>query len=352
MRSAPAALSSTPCAPDIGAQRSARRLRLAERARRRFDRLEPQPPRRVAADPGDLGGEETLDDLDRLGEQRARVARLGRAGPAEPRRRRLRLDRDGLVDLARAAGEPRDFGAAEALGGEQRGEPAQAGAREARIRVRGILGEADAFGRADLDQRALGQGEQRPREGECPERDRGRHAGEAADPRTAQQPEQHGLRLIVGVMGGDDDIGADPSRAGAEQGVARRARKLLDSALGLGPGPFEAVMGQAEAPGERGDRLRLGGGARAQPMVDRGDGDRRPAARGRPARRQDQQCGRIGSAGHREQQALRRSQRRQQRRDPRRRKRRGTALRAFAQEQWSLRFSLSTTRFSAWVALG
>ena len=99
------------------------------------------------------------------------------------------------------------------------------------------------------------------------------HAGETGDARAADEAEQNGLGLIVGMMGGRDRAGADRPRMVDQQSVARLAGPLLHPGRGFGACPDERLVRDPEPCRERRDRLRLGGALRPQAMIDGGGGN-------------------------------------------------------------------------------
>src|SRR5262249_34862906 len=85
---------------------------------------------------------------------------------------------------------------------------------------------------------------------------------------------------------------------GRQQPVALLARALLQACPRLAAAPAQGAVGDAERARQPPDRARFGGGGRTQAVID-GDGDElRPALQAAaPARRQQQQRGRVGTAG-------------------------------------------------------
>ena len=229
--------------PDIGGERAPFGGGVAQEGRQRFDLLEADPGFVPAADRGDAPGEHALDDRDRLGGEGARVDRA----VAEPR-----LDLGGhagerLVRLGGAAGEAGETARVEPFVGEPPHERAQARARIGRVGVGRVVDERNAPGAAEGDEVGFRHAEQGPDERDAAAPGRGRHAGKARDARAAQEPEEHRLGLIVGVMGGRDRVGADRLSVSGEQPVARLPRPLLKPGRGLRAGPDERRMRDAEA---------------------------------------------------------------------------------------------------------
>ena len=119
------------------------------------------------------------------------------------------------------------------------------------------------------DEIALLQADERPGDGHAVTRGHRVHAPQARDAGTAQQAKQHGLRLIVGVMGGHDRVGADRLGVVDEQAVARFARALLHAGRGLRAFPLKNAVADAEPGAERGDRLRLLRALGPKAVIDR-----------------------------------------------------------------------------------
>ena len=233
------ALRRTLAPADIGAHAPIPGARLAQTPRSVL-RAPPGGSRAAACrHPGDLGGQQALGDLGRLVEQGGGAVRRRAARPSQPRRRRSRLRGDRLLHTGRAARQPGGFIDAEALGRQQAGQPTQMGSRKTRIVVRRIVGERRA---ATPGKRRSRSALRRPSSGRASVRLSCAAASSMprrpAIPRAAQQTEDHRLGLIVGVMGGDHDVGADPPGAGAQQAIAGLARPLLQTAARLGGRPI------------------------------------------------------------------------------------------------------------------
>ena len=134
-----------------------------------------------------------------------------------------------LLGLASAAREPVERLGVEAFLAEAGEKRAQAGAREARVGVGRVVDERRAARIGEGDEVALPQGHQRPPDRHAVAHGHDIHAAQASDAGAAQQAKEHGLRLIVGVMGGEQRLGADRPRIVDEQTVARLARALLQA---------------------------------------------------------------------------------------------------------------------------
>src|SRR5215468_6967522 len=107
-----------------------------------------------------------------------------------------------------------------------------------------------------------------------------------------------------------------PARRGRrrKQPVARRARRLLQSAPRLLALPAYGAMGHAEPACKLLDRARLAGGGRPQAVVDRDRDELWPALeRAAPARHQHQQRRRVGTAGDGEDESANAGERSKQR---------------------------------------
>ena len=170
---------------------------------------------------------------------------------------------------------------------------AQPGAGEARVGVGWVVDERRAARLGEGDELALLQADERPDDRHAVAGGRELHAAQSGDPGPAQETEQHRLRLIVGVMGGQQRIGADRLGVIDEQAVARLARALLQAARGLRALPLQNAMGDPEPGAERRDRLRLLPAFRPKAVIDRRRLDARPAAPPRPVVRHQEQRGRI-----------------------------------------------------------
>jgi len=242
----------------------------------------------------DSARQHAAHDLLGLGGERGGVAAAAVAKP-EPRLGGLRLSRQRRLDDRRTAGESRQRRRVEALVGDQ---PAQAGAGEAQVFVGGIANIGETARLAKGDELRLGEPEQRARDLDLAAPAARRHAGEPGDAGATQQPEQHGLGLIVEMMRGDDDGRADPPRLGGKQIVARRARALLQPRRRLFALPDQRCVRDAEARAELRHRRRFRRAFRSERVVD-GGGVELGAG---PFRRHRQQRRRIGAAGDGQQQ--------------------------------------------------
>ena len=183
------------------------------------------------------------------------------------------------------------------------------------------------------------------------ERTHSPHAGEAADPAAARQPEQDRLRLVVGMVRGDDVVGADRQGVPQQQVVARDARPLLQAALGLRPASSATSHAASRAcAGGRSHRVGFGAGLGAEPVIDGRDADRRRRVTCPPGRGKMQEGERIGAAGDGQQAGRRARHGREQRRKIERRRRRSVRAPQVA-GHWRRLASRSAPDFAV-VALG
>ena len=163
--------------------------------------------------------------------------------------------RQRLLGFAGAARQPVERLGVEAFLAEALKKRAQPGAREPRIGVGRVVDERRAARLGEGDEIALLQADERPGDRHAVAGGREIHAAQSGDPGPAQETEQHRLRLIVGVMGGQQRVGADRLGMIDEQPVARFARALLQAARGLRPLPLKNAMGDPKPGAERRDRL-------------------------------------------------------------------------------------------------
>lgn len=189
-------------------------------------RLQWQPGGIGPADAGDGARQQAAHDFDRLSGQRPRVASAGRA-QVKPRLGGVSGARERLLNPSGAARETGERRRIQPLRGQRLGQPAQTRASEARVFVGGIAGEGCAPRLAERNEFSLAKPEQGPCDLDLAAPASCRHAGKARQPRAARKAEQHGFGLIVEVMGGDDDAGADAAGFLRQQGVAGLARALL-----------------------------------------------------------------------------------------------------------------------------
>ena len=124
-----------------------------------------------------------------------------------------------------------------------------------------------------------------------------RHRGKPADAAAAGEPDQHRFGLIVERVSGEHMAGGRRPRRVREQPVALEPRRLLQPGRGLASAPAQRAVLDPERAGEplHGERFapRLG----AQAVVDRDGDELRPAlSRLAPARRENEQRGRVRPA--------------------------------------------------------
>ena len=271
------------------------------------DRLELAQRHRLVrpAGRGNAAGEHAQDDL------------LG--CPAQPRAvdaedaAAVRLHRSirlGAVSVGRAverrAGplqSPRTRG--QHVGGQAEGVERVAGGAQARALERGglvarILDPGNAAGLQRCAQARLRGVEQRARQPQGAQTRGRRNGGKAVEAAAAGKPHQQRLGLVVEGVGGEEC--GQPPRACevAHQPVAGLAGSGLQAGLRLGPRPHEGGVAEAELGGVAGDRLGLGGGLRAQAVVDGEDYVRRRggAALPQPVRKQHHQSGAVAAPRH------------------------------------------------------
>jgi hypothetical protein len=138
----------------------------------------------------------------------------------------------------------------------------------------------------------LGNVQQRPQQKANPVRsDRQRrgmgHAGQSHEAAAARQPEQHGFRLIVEGMRGEDMGVAGAGGDLPKQPIAGDARGFLQSRFRFSAAPTQRAMRHTQPPGKTLHRSRFARCFRAQAMIDRHrDKLRRPLESLRPARRE------------------------------------------------------------------
>jgi hypothetical protein len=97
----------------------------------------------------------------------------------------------------------------------------------------------------------------------------------SARPRAADQPQQHGLRLIVASMAQGDAVGAERRTSTLEEFVARDASRVLErSALARRPRPHIVAIHEkrdVQSRGEIADECFVGVGRGAKLMVEMDD---------------------------------------------------------------------------------
>ena len=231
----PSSLTSAP--PTLAARAARSATAAAESLAQRLDLFEPDPAIVPAADRGDAPGEHALDDRDRLGEQGARIARACAVSRLDRVRHRPRARRRSLPRGERGGRSP----GVQPFGGERPQRALEARARVGRVGVGRVFDEGAPRVRG---RRRRGRPWRAPSSGRtsitpsAPRRRR--HAGKARDARSAHQPEEHCLGLVVEVVGGRDRLGADRLRVGGEQPVARLARPLHEAGRRLRARPRQA----------------------------------------------------------------------------------------------------------------
>jgi hypothetical protein len=94
------------------------------------------------------------------------------------------------------------------------------------------------------------------------------HAGQAGGAGAAQQLQQHGLGLVVEVVGGQQEVDAVAAAHRAEGGVAQLARGRFDAAPALLDHDGALVEGRAKSGGRRGAMRGPGIGVGAEAMMD------------------------------------------------------------------------------------
>jgi hypothetical protein len=119
----------------------------------------------------------------------------------------------------------------------------------------------------------------------------GLHARQAGRAGTAQQLQQHGLGLVVEVMGGEQQLDAVGAAHLAQGRVAQLAGSRFDAAFPLPDRDVTVVEGDAERGRSSGAVIAPAIGIRAQPMVDV-EGEQRHTGRlGCPMRQMQQHHG-------------------------------------------------------------
>ena len=221
------------------------------------------------------------------------------------------LAAERVLDLRGAAREAGERRSIETFRGEHRHQAAHACAGVARVLVGGVAHERNPLVFAIGDEVGLGESEQRAREVQAIARRSRSDAGKPAQSRAAQKPEQHRFGLVVEVMRGHDDFGADCARMIRQQSVARIASPLLQARLRLFAAPNQRLMRDAQLSAEIGDGPGLLGAFRPQTVIDGGGLDTGTSAPPRPTRGHHQQGGRIRAAGDGQQQRRRFRERRQ-----------------------------------------
>ena len=137
--------------------------------------------------------------------------------------------------------------------------------------------------------------------------------------------QRHGLGLVVAMMAEQQMQHALRPAPGAEQPVARLARRRLEPGRGLGALPAQDVSGDAGADRAGRDLRRLAGRLRAQAVIHDQRRDR-AAAGARPARGEQAERQAVGPAGDGDRETRRRSNGPSGRSARRTRRRRGRRL--------------------------
>ena len=120
--------------------------------------------------------------------------------------------------------------------------------------------------------------------------------GEAGGPAAKENAQQHGLRLVQPVMGGDDSRGRETPGGSGQEAVALAARPLLDAPTRLHRAGDPEVEGDPEFPGDPLCRPGSPSGSLVQAVVDMKGAEAEAEAGGAGAEG-DQQRGRIRSSG-------------------------------------------------------
>ena len=94
------------------------------------------------------------------------------------------------------------------------------------------------------------------------------HASQAFKAAAMRHPHQHGFRLVVAVMGGQQRGRAVRAHGLADQPVPRLPRRCLHTGGGLDAVPAQTAGREAQALGRGDDKLHFCGGLGAEPMVD------------------------------------------------------------------------------------
>ncbi len=204
----------------------------------------------------------------------------------------------------RAASRPRPAPSGEVaallagrLGGEVGQElQAEPVARHPGVAVGRVVGRCEAGLRHRRVEHRAAQAEQRPHQldsaeetGLLAERPAGGDAAEAFETAAEENPQQHGLGLVVGVVGGGYRAGAEALRQLPQEGVAGAAGVGLAALLGR-PAAADrgAEEGHAEPAGEDGGGGGALAGAGIEAMVEVGGEEREAGLAGKaraPSRR-------------------------------------------------------------------
>ena len=143
------------------------------------------------------------------------------------------------------------------------------------------------------------QAEQRPHDPDAAvEQCRRRHAGE---PRPLAARRAHGKRLglIVARVAGKDDVGAEAGGRVGQEPVARLAGRSAQPGPGFRPAPHRGFMRDAVRRAQARHLPRLGGGFRAQAVIDRhGQKPRGRIMSGEMIVEEEKQRQRIAAAGN------------------------------------------------------
>ena len=128
------------------------------------------------------------------------------------------------------------------------------------------------------------------------------HPGKPGDSAAVRHAHQHGLGLIVGMVGGDDAIGANLTGVTDKQPIAGGARLFLQSGDGLLALPDQNGVGNSKPLRQSGDVLRFRLRFGPQAMVNC-SGENFGAGRvgGAPICGEFQKGRRIGTTGDRQQ---------------------------------------------------
>ena len=137
------------------------------------------------------------------------------------------------------------------------------------------------------------------------------HPGKPARPRAAREAQEDRLRLIVARMAEGDEIRARASPCAIEEGIARRARRVLDRAPFLNRARADRLAIDEKPTAERlrqaADELLVGVGCRAQLMIEMREGDQLQLAFGVELMQDMRERDRIRSARDRRDHAIARA---------------------------------------------
>ncbi len=124
-----------------------------------------------------------------------------------------------------------------------------------------------------------------------------RHGAETVEAAAEEKPQEHSLSLIVGVVGGGDETGAEAVGEALEEGVAMPAGEGL-GALAAGPSRPEPLRGQGHVDSGRQASRSQSAPRRVvvEAVIEVGRVQAQARAGGDPPQ-PPKQCGRVGAAG-------------------------------------------------------